>query len=206
MTAAPPRLRLASRSPRRAALLSGLGVAFEVVAADVDERALPGETAAAYTRRVASLKAVAARTRCGDDRPVLGADTTVTLDGELFGKPCDHAAARAMLRRLAGRWHDVVSAVVLIAPGGAEHVAVVATRVEFVAFDDAVIDAYWASGEPMDKAGAYAIQGLGGALVRRIEGSYSAVVGLPLAETRALLETVGVPTALTPARRGGSAG
>ncbi len=191
-----PALYLASRSPRRAALLGVLGVAFEVVTADVDERALGGETPEAYTARVAALKAAAARERLAPAAAVLAADTTVSIDGELFGKPRDAAHARAMLRRLAGRRHSVVSAVVVVT-GVATHAVEVATAVEFVPFGDDVIDAYWASGEPADKAGAYGIQGLGGALVRRIDGSPSAVVGLPLAETAALLNAAGIAHALS---------
>lgn len=195
MPAAAP-LLLASRSPRRAELLGLLGVRFERLDVEIDESTRPGEAPQAYVLRVALGKAAAAG---HPDRAVLAADTCVSCDGALFGKPADHAAARAMLRRLAGRWHDVHTAVVVRAAGQAPSTAVVATRVEFVAFDDAVIDRYWASGEPADKAGAYGIQGLGGALVRRIEGSYGAVVGLPLAETAALLRNAGIGHALAPA-------
>jgi len=190
------RLLLASRSPRRAELLRLLGVDFETVAVDFDERVLPGETARAYVARVALGKAAAAGHR---ERAVLAADTCVCCDGEIFGKPADYAAARAMLGRLAGRWHEVLTAVVLRAPGRSPALEVVVTRVEFVALDEATIARYWASGEPADKAGAYGIQGLGGALVRRIEGSYGAVVGLPLAETAALLRAAGIAHALAPA-------
>lgn len=189
-------LLLASRSPRRAELLDLLGVRFERFDVEFDERTLPGEAPQAYVLRVALGKAAAAG---HPDRAVLTADTCVSCDGTIFGKPADHAAARAMLRRLAGRWHDVHTAVVVRAAGQAPSTVVVATRVEFVAFDDAVIDRYWASGEPADKAGAYGIQGLGGALVRRIEGSYGAVVGLPLAETAALLRNAGIGHTLAPA-------
>ncbi|MGR8920331.1 MAG: Maf family protein [Gammaproteobacteria bacterium] len=190
MPEASPELVLASRSPRRAEFLRLLGVAFEVVAADVDEGALAGEAPRDYVCRVARLKATTAAARL-PGRPVLAADTTVAIDGELLGKPADAAAAAAMLRRLSGRSHEVFSAVVLKG-AGAEHVAVAGATVEFGTLDAGIIDAYVASGEPLDKAGAYGIQGLGGALVTRISGSYSAVVGLPLAETRGLLDRAGL--------------
>ncbi|MEQ8660778.1 MAG: Maf family protein [Gammaproteobacteria bacterium] len=192
-----PALALASRSPRRAALLRLLGVEFDILPADADESTLPGEHPADYARRVARLKAGAARAGDSAGRVLLAADTCVSIDGSIFGKPAGAADCARMLRRLAGRWHDVHTAVVVAPPSGAAFETVVTTRVEFVAFDDAVIRAYWASGEPTDKAGAYGIQGLGGALVSRIEGSYSAVVGLPLAETATLLGRAGVAHALT---------
>lgn len=191
-------LVLASQSPRRAELLSGLGVAFEVMSADVDESPLDGEFAAAYVTRVAQLKVRAGVAAAGAGRVVLAADTTVALDDRIYGKPRDHEHARRMLRRLAGRWHEVLSAVVVADAEGNEHLRLVTAKVEFAALDDAVIEAYVSSGEPADKAGAYAIQGLGGVLVRRLEGSYSAVVGLPLHETAALLDIAGVRHALSP--------
>ncbi|MCB1747700.1 MAG: septum formation inhibitor Maf [Gammaproteobacteria bacterium] len=187
------RVCLASRSPRRAELLGILGVEFEIVVADIDETPWAGEVPPVYVERIAREKAAAVT--C-DDAVVLAADTCVAVDELIFGKPRDHADARRMLRALSGRWHAVHTAVALRAPGGTMQAVVVSTRVEFAPLDDALIDAYWASGEPADKAGAYGIQGLGGALVTRIEGSYSAVVGLPLAETRALLDGEGVRHAL----------
>lgn len=191
-----PTLALASRSPRRAALLRLLGVEFDIIPADADERVLAGEQPADYVRRVARLKAAAARIAGDGGHVLLAADTCVSIDGEIFGKPVDRAHGARMLRRLAGRWHDVHTALMVSPPTGQAHEALVSTRVEFVAFDDAVIEAYWASGEPADKAGAYGIQGLGGTLVRRIEGSYSAVVGLPLAESADLLTRAGIAHAL----------
>jgi septum formation protein len=191
-----PALALASRSPRRAALLRTLGVEFDILPADADESVLAGEHPVDYVRRVARLKVAAARASDTAGRVLLAADTCVSVDGLIFGKPTNAADCARMLRKLADRWHDVHTALVVALPGGSALETVVSSRVEFVAFDDAVIDAYWVSGEPADKAGAYGIQGLGGALVRRIEGSYSAVVGLPLAETAEMLGRAGVPHAL----------
>jgi len=188
---------LASRSPRRAALLRLLGVDYDLVDIDIDERRLGAETPADYVQRVALAKAAWAQAGGNERRIVLAADTCVSVEQDIFGKPLDFADARRMLRRLGGGWHTVHTAVVVKGVDGPPQTAVVATRVEFIALDDATIAAYWASGEPADKAGAYGIQGLGGALVRRIEGSYSAVVGLPLAETAALLASAGVTHALT---------
>lgn len=192
-------LLLASRSPRRADLLRTLGVAFAVVDVDVDETPWGDEAAAAYVRRLARAKAEAGQASyAGDRRPVLAADTTVVLDGALLGKPRDEDEARAMLTRLAGRRHQVLTGVALIDRHGAIVDAVVVTEVEFRPLTAREIGAYVASGEPADKAGAYGIQGLGGALVARLDGSYSNVVGLPLAETALLLADAGVAHALNP--------
>jgi septum formation protein len=194
-----PDLLLASRSPRRADLLRTLGVAFAVVDVEVDETPWVDEAAAAYVRRLARLKAEAGQAaHDGDLRPVLAADTTVMLDGLLLGKPRDDDEARAMLARLAGRRHQVLTGVALIDRHGAIVDAVVVTEVEFRPLSAREIEAYIASGEPADKAGAYGIQGLGGALVARLDGSYSNVVGLPLAETALLLADAGVAHALNP--------
>ncbi|HMM74445.1 MAG TPA: Maf family protein [Gammaproteobacteria bacterium] len=191
-------LLLASRSPRRAELLRTLGVAFAVIDVEVDESPWSRESSAAYVRRLARMKAEAGReTAAVRSLPVLAADTTVVLDGAILGKPRDANDARAMLRRLGGRAHEVLTGVALIDRSGAIEDLVVVTRVAFRALEARSIDAYVASGEPADKAGAYAIQGLGGALVERIDGSYSNVVGLPLAETLALLDAAGVPHALS---------
>jgi septum formation protein len=188
-------LHLASRSPRRAELLRLVGVEFVLVDVEVDESQHAGEAPADYVLRVASDKARAGGEHLAPGAVVLAADTTVTVDGEIFGKPSDEDDARRMLTRLSGRWHEVMTAVV-VGVDGRHHCEVVRTRVEFRALDDATIAAYWHSGEPADKAGAYGIQGLGGALVKRIDGSYGAVVGLPLCETVTLLERVGVRHAL----------
>ena len=188
-------LHLASRSPRRAELLRLLGVDFVLVDVDVDERQQAGEAPADYVRRVAADKARAGSAQRAPGAVVLAADTTVSVDNEIFGKPRDEADGQTMLMRLSGRWHEVFTAVV-VAVDERHYIDVVRTRVEFLTLEPAVITAYWRSGEPADKAGAYGIQGLGGALVKRIEGSYGAVVGLPLCETVALLDRVGIGHAL----------
>lgn len=195
MNKSTPRLHLASRSPRRAELLHLLGVDFVLVNINVDESQHAGEPPADYVRRVAEDKARAGGAQLPSSAVVLAADTTVSVDGEIFGKPRDEADATAMLTRLSGRWHEVFTAVV-VRVGGHHYTEVVKTRVEFRALDGAIIAAYWCSGEPADKAGAYGIQGLGGALIKRIDGSYSAVVGMPLCETVALLDQAGIRHAL----------
>lgn len=197
---APPRLLLASRSPRRAELLTTLGVGFAVVDVEVDEAVLGDEAPAAYVARLAAAKAAAGRRNATLPLPVLAADTTVVCADEILGKPGDRAEGLRMLRLLSGRWHAVYTGVALRDVEGRLHAATVQTRVCFRELTTAEIDAYWASGEPADKAGAYGIQGLGGALIERIEGSYSNVVGLPLAETLALLEAAGVPHGLSAQR------
>lgn len=186
-----PDFHLASRSPRRQALLTALGYRYAVQAADIDETPVPGEAPAAFARRMAVGKARAAAAALPPGSRVLAADTDVALAGEILGKPADEAQAVAMLRRLSGAVHEVHSAVALLA-GGQLTVAQTLTRVEFATVSEAAARAYWASGEPRDKAGGYAIQGRGGRWVRRIEGSPSGVVGLPLAETVALLAAVGI--------------
>lgn len=180
-------LVLGSASPRRAALLRELGLSFEVCASDVPEEPRPGEGPAEFARRVAIEKGVAvARLRPG--AWVLAADTVVTIDGAILGKPADAAEARAMLRRLSGRGHEVLTAVALIGPDGTcVEADVVRSAVEFRALEEAEIAAYAASGEPADKAGAYAIQGGAAGFVRRVTGSVSNVIGLPVDEVRALL-------------------
>lgn len=192
-------LCLASASPRRRELLQQIGVAHLVRAADVDERVQPGELPADYVRRLARTKALAVfdsstapRNAVGVRLPVLGADTTVVIDERILGKPLDLADCRAMLGRLAGREHEVLSAVALVHEGGSD-VQLSRSRVRFRAIDAAEIDRYWASGEPRDKAGAYAIQGLGAVFVEALSGSYSGVMGLPLFETATLLVAAGVP-------------
>ncbi len=185
-----PSLYLASRSPRRAELLHTLGVDFAVVDVAVDETPLPQELAEAYVRRLAQAKAQAGRAASAERRAVLAADTTVVCADEIFGKPLDAADAERMLGLLSGRWHSVLTGVAL----AAAHLTVICvqTRVLFRPLSRLEIQRYWASGEPLDKAGAYGIQGLGGALVTRLEGSYSNVVGLPLAETLTLLNAAGI--------------
>lgn len=188
-------LHLASRSPRRAELLRLIGVDFVLVDVEVDERQLAGEAPAAYVRRVAEDKARDGAAALPPQAVVLAADTTVCLDGDVLGKPLDADDARRMLARLSGRTHEVLTAVV-VGTRASFAVEVVTTRVEFMPLKAETIAAYVASGEPADKAGAYGIQGLGGALVKRIDGSYGAVVGLPLAETAEMLAKAGIGTAL----------
>ncbi len=185
------RVILASASPRRCQLLGQIGVGFEQQVAAVDESVRPGEAPADYVSRLALAKARAVLERHRPALPVLGADTTVVADGRMLGKPRDAAQARAMLRLLAGRAHEVYSAVALVTPER-QAGAVNCTKVWFGPIADNDIDAYWRSGEPRDKAGGYAIQGLAAAFVTRLDGSYSAVMGLPLHETAALLQDFGI--------------
>jgi septum formation protein len=189
------RLTLGSQSPRRAELLRQLGVEFTVLPAHIDETPAPGEDPVAYVERMAREKAQAVR--AAGATCVLAADTTVICAGESLGKPTGVDSARAMLERLSERDHDVCTALCLDR-GGARSLVTVHTRVWFCRLGPATIDAYLATDEPWDKAGAYAIQGLAGAFVARIEGSYSNVVGLPLRETRELLATANIATGLDP--------
>lgn len=182
-------LYLASRSPRRTQLLARLDRPFRALDLDVPEVRAAGETAQDYVRRVAIDKARAGlAVVAGDpDAVVLGADTEVVLDGEVFGKPVDAADAAAMLRRLSGRTHQVMTAAALVADG-AEQAVMVVSEVSFIVLDEAAIAAYVASGEPMGKAGAYAIQGGAERYIRHLAGSYSGVMGLPLQQTEQLLQ------------------
>ncbi len=183
------RLVLASASPRRRELLAVLGVEFAVAPADIDESVRPGEAPQAYVRRMALEKARAGL-RAAGNAVVLGADTSVVLDGRILGKPQDRDAALALLADLSGREHQVLSAVALVAADG-ETEALSATQVRFREITPAEAAAYWASGEPADKAGGYGIQGLGSVFVEALSGSYTGVVGLPLFETAGLLEQRG---------------
>jgi septum formation protein len=177
---------LASRSPRRAELLAAAGIAFEVLAADVDETPLPDEAPDAYVARLAIAKALAVLALRPAAR-VLGADTTVTIDRRILGKPADNSDAEAMLRLLSGRAHLVHTGVALVSRDGIQS-AVDTTRVWFDAMTDEDISWYVATGEPVDRAGAYAIQGLASRFIPRIEGSYSNVVGLPVAMVSSILK------------------
>ncbi len=188
-----PSLILASRSPRRRELLAQLGVVVSVIPADIDETPAPAETPWDYVERIARQKAAAVPPRAGSC--VLAADTAVVVDGDILGKPANLDAGRQMLRRLSGRVHQVFTAVALQSPHELR-VICTETRVAFRPLGEAECERYLASDEPWDKAGAYAIQGLGGAFVERIDGSYSSVVGLPLCETLALLRRAGIPSAL----------
>ena len=167
---------LASASPRRSELLRAAGIEFTVRVADIDETILSGESPEEYVLRLACEKA---RAVARDGEWVLGADTTVVVNGEIAGKPVDTDDARRMLRMLSGQWHEVLTGVSLV--GGGQVLSEVAvTRVKFAELTDAEIDWYVATGEPMDKAGAYGIQGYASRFVESIEGSYSNVVGLPV--------------------------
>jgi septum formation protein len=185
----PPVLHLASTSPRRREILAALNLDFTVVHVEVDETPLDGEVPDEMVLRLAVAKAEAAA--IGPEQVSLGADTVVVIDGRILGKPVDEADCLAMLAALSGRGHKVVTGVALGGAGGTR-TALSETDVYFreISRDEAL--AYWQSGEPRDKAGAYAIQGLGGAFVERIEGSYSGVVGLPVFETLALLNAAGL--------------
>ncbi len=185
---------LASASPRRGTLLEQIGVAFRAVPADISEVRSPGETSERYVVRLAEEKAtkVWEQTRHDQPRPVLAADTTVELDGRLLGKPRDAADALVMLADLSGRSHRVLTGVALRHESELLS-ALSATEVRFRKTTDAERQAYCATGEPLDKAGAYGIQGCGAVFVEWISGSFSAVVGLPLAETVELLMSVGQP-------------
>ena len=185
-------LYLASQSPRRRELLELIGQRYEIVHVDVPELRAAEETPQAYVSRVARDKARAGLASLPDvsDAVVLGADTEVVLDGEVFGKPADAADAAAMLRRLSGRVHRVLSAVWCVAPRREEH-RFSQTEVSFAALTTAQIDAYLGTGEWRGKAGAYAIQGRAAAFVPQLSGSYSGVMGLPLFETAELLRAFG---------------
>lgn len=185
-------LLLASGSPRRSEILRALGVPFEVHAVDIDERPLPGEAPRVYVSRLARGKRVAARA-VRPSGAILAADTTVTIDGAVLGKPAGDADACAMLERLAGRAHEVLTAISIELDGQA-HEEVVSTEVVFAPLARRTIERYVATGEGRDKAGSYAIQGIGGAFVARIVGSYSNVVGLPAHETMSALVRLGAVT------------
>ncbi|MBY6187256.1 Maf-like protein [Marinobacter hydrocarbonoclasticus] len=182
-------LYLASSSPRRQQLLAQLGYEFETLNPDIDESPQPGEAAEALVERLARQKAEAGLAMAKVARPVLGSDTIVVLDDKILGKPRDRADALATLSSLSGRRHRVMTAIALATVEGTRS-QVVTTEVAFCALTQQQIEAYWDSGEPADKAGSYGIQGLGGNFVRAIYGSYSAVVGLPLVETRELIQSL----------------
>ncbi len=186
-------LYLASASPRRRELLGLLGLRFECLKAPVDETPWPDESPSDYVQRLALAKARAGQQRLIEQSavPVLGADTTVVLDGEMLGKPRDRAEGLAMLARLSGRAHQVFSGVALLL-GEKEQVIVQVSQVRFRILSATECAAYWASGEPADKAGGYGIQGLGAAFVSDLRGSHSGVMGLPLFETAELLRAFGV--------------
>lgn len=191
---AAPDIYLASRSPRRAEILQQLGVHFSVLPSDIDESIHDNERPEDYVLRLAAEKAAACAALLGasqDDLPILAADTTVSIDGLILGKPADDDDARAMLQRLSGRWHDVHTGLALATRHGIRR-ALSSTRVQLAVLEEDRIAAYIASGEPRDKAGAYGIQGLAATFIRRIEGSYSGVMGLPVFETAELLAAAGI--------------
>ncbi|WP_457097242.1 Maf family protein [Lysobacter sp. P5_B9] len=195
-------LYLASQSPRRRELLGRLGLSFGIIDLDVPEQRAPGEPAEDYVRRVAREKAGAGLLQVmgNPTAVVLGSDTEVVLDDEVFGKPRDAADAAAMLRRLSGRTHQVISAVSLVSPSR-EMQTVSISDVSFAALTQAQIEAYLAGDQWQGKAGAYAIQGFAETFITRLSGSYSGVMGLPVHETAALLRQFGlepVPTVATP--------
>jgi len=180
-------LVLASASPRRRELLSQIGVNCEVLPVDIAEIKSENESAAEFVERMAREKALAGVNRVSGDRVVLGSDTVVVHQGAVMGKPADRAESLAMLQRLSGNEHQVLTA---IAVADREHIesVVVSTMVRFRVLPRSLCEQYWNSGEPRDKAGSYGIQGLGAVFVASIEGSYSSVVGLPLSETAELLK------------------
>ncbi len=193
---------LASKSPRRRELLKQIGVHYELLMTrdhapriDVDESPLDNETAHVYVQRVVKLKAESAlrvmRQRRLTPRPILTADTTVALDGQILGKPVDKADARRMLARLSGQSHQVLTAVAVVANDDIRQV-LTTSFVTFASLDEDEIKQYVETGEPMDKAGAYAVQGLAAKYISKLSGSYSGVMGLPLYETATLLRQCGV--------------
>lgn len=188
--AADPVICLASMSPRRHDLLSQIGVPHTLVAAHVDESLLPAEAPADYVARLARLKATTVRQR-GEALPVLAADTTVVLEGSVYGKPAGRADGIAMLESLAGKTHQVFTAVALATEQGVA-LRVNCSAVRFRNIERAEMEAYWETGEPRDKAGSYAIQGYGAVFVTALSGSYSGVMGLPLFETAELLRDAGI--------------
>ena len=189
---------LASASPRRRELLQQIGMRIEVLPSNLLEARLPGEAPDAYVQRVAADKAhFVARlvmARGLPPRPVLGADTEVVLEGEVLGKPNDRAHTFDMLRRLSGRTHEVLTGLALV-HGDDEYTSLSRSRVTFAELSDDEIDGYWATSEPADKAGGYAIQGRGALFISRIEGSYSGIVGLPLHELGQMLAQAGMRVA-----------
>jgi septum formation protein len=184
---------LASGSPRRRELLQQIGVSFRVVGTAVDEAVQPAETAPAYVVRLAAAKAEAGwtRSRGAHPAPVLAADTAVVLDGKILGKPADRQDAESMLRQLSGRTHEVLTAVALRTAGGLQS-RISRSEVTFRAIPADEARGYWETGEPCDKAGAYAIQGRAAIFVADLRGSFSGVMGLPLFETAELLHEAGV--------------
>jgi septum formation protein len=184
-----PRIVLASQSPRRAELIGRLGLQFDTVPADLDESYQPGETPPQHAERLAREKAVAVASS-HRDALVVGSDTIVVVDGDVLGKPRDRGHAIEMLERLSGREHEVCTGIAVVHAGRTES-GLERVRVRFRPLDHRACEAYVATGEPMDKAGAYGIQGFGSALVEGIEGDYFSVMGLPVVHMLALIERHG---------------
>jgi septum formation protein len=184
---------LASASPRRRELLEQIGIAVTTCAVDIDESYIPGEGIEDFVRRLALEKAKCGARTVDDTQglPVIGSDTIVVIDNDILGKPTGRDHARLMLKRLSGRTHTVITAVALVTERAVSD-AVSVSKVTFAALDDHDIDLYLSTGEADDKAGSYAIQGIGGQFIQKLEGSYSGVMGLPLYETRQLLLQVGI--------------
>lgn len=191
-TSMPGPILLASGSPRRRELLEQIGVAYQVLPADIDETAFPGEAPGAYTSRIAAAKVREVAPGRAAGQIVLGADTAVVLGDRMLGKPSDETEAVEMLHSLSGRSHEVYTAVAVLAPGGELHQRLNISRVTFAKLDDAWVRGYVASGEPMDKAGAYGIQGYAACQIREVVGSHSSIMGLPLFETALLLARAGL--------------
>ena len=189
------KLILASASPRRAEILTDAGISFDLLPVEVDETPHHGEGAEDMCQRLAKAKARVAAVRLGavsEPTIVVAADTTVEIDGEILGKPVSPEAAREMLRRLSGKTHRVLTGLALVRlPDGAARTAVEGTEVRFATLEEAEIEEYVATGEPMDKAGGYAIQGRGGRFIERVDGCYFNVVGLPLATLVGILKELG---------------
>lgn len=183
---------LASASPRRVELLQQLGVSFIQQLADIDETQRHGEAAGNFVSRLSLEKALKVYHQSNKQLPVLGSDTIVVIDQQVLGKPDDYQHASDMLKTLSGRQHQVMTAVTLVTENGHE-TQLNTSEVSFMELDQALIDAYWETGEPRGKAGSYAIQGIAGQFIREIRGSYSSIMGLPLYETRRLLENAGIP-------------
>ena len=204
------KLILASASPRRAEILRDAGFSFDVAHANVDETRLRGETARAMTRRLAEAKARAVAETLGTEPPeaiVIGADTVVEVQGRLLGKPESAKTAREMLRELSGRTHRVVTSVAALRlPDRARKTGTESTRVRFARLSGNEIAAYVATGEPLDKAGAYAVQGIGGRFIERIDGCYFNVVGLPLARLYRMLVSLGWQSVRITHKEGKAAG
>ncbi len=190
------KLILASASPRRSEILRNAGIQFEICSADVDESRLDNESPGDYVRRLALAKAVSAsgnNPNLGADVLIIGADTVVVVDADVLGKPTSRDDAKRMLRKVSGRMHDVHTGLALLQTSGMQRrVVEEITRVHFAHLSDQEIEDYLATGEPFDKAGAYAIQGMGGRFVTRIEGCYFNVMGLPLARLWTLLREFGL--------------